>query len=170
MQVVSKRLIFLKMATKICECCGKKFSPVSSRVKFCEKCRLKKEKACAKAYNKSEKRKAYKKAYHQSEKYKAYQKDYQQSEKYKAYKKAYQQSEKSKAYQKAYQKAYRQSEKYKAYQKAYQQSEKSKAYQKALYQNNMTNITDSYLKMLDIPPELYDLKRAQLQLLRACRE
>ena len=144
MQVVSKRLIFLKMATKICECCGKKFSPVSSRVKFCEKCRLKKEKACAKAYNKSEK--------------------------YKAYKKAYQQSEKSKAYQKAYQKAYHQSEKYKAYQKAYQQSEKSKAYQKALYQNNMTNITDSYLKMLDIPPELYDLKRAQLQLLRACRE
>ena len=132
------------MATKICECCGKKFSPVSSRVKFCEKCRLKKEKACAKAYNKSEK--------------------------YKAYKKAYQQSEKSKAYQKAYQKAYHQSEKYKAYQKAYQQSEKSKAYQKALYQNNMTNITDSYLKMLDIPPELYDLKRAQLQLLRACRE
>jgi len=187
MQVVRKRLIFLKMGSKCCAVCGKEFSPTNNRAKYCEYCRLCIKKDRKKAYRQSEKGKSYHKAYYKawiqsekgkisdkayrnSEKGKAVRKAYFKSEKGKAVIKSYRQSEKGKAVRKAYFKTYQQSDKYKSIIKSYRQSEKGKATSKVSNQKKILNMKSYYLNQLGIPPELHDLKRAQLQLLRACRE
>jgi hypothetical protein len=109
--------------------------------------------------------------------HKACQKAYRQSDKYKAchkaYLKAYRQSDKYKEYHKAYQ----QSDKNKACQKAYRQSDHDKEYQKAYRKSKIINMSDGYIvnsalkmHMSDAIPELIELKRIQIKIIREIRQ
>ena len=103
---------------------------------------------------------------------KAYCKAYYEANKYKV--KAYRESNKDN--KKAYDKAYYEANKYKV--KAYRESNKDniKASNKAYKKVNKDNLTNQYvahamrLPIADIPPELIELKRAQLKLHRLIKK